>query len=151
MSVKLTPCALERELFLRMAEDYIATLREFDSTIRWDEPSWNHEAWHAKFIMEDRTVQGFVVTETVPFHLFPDALYIAEFYVVPEARRRDLGIEAVKAATEGWEGDVYLYILEKNTQAKLFWAAVEAELGWKRIERPEIRQEAGCELRVFTK
>ena len=101
--------------------------------------------------MEDRTAQGFVVTETVTFAMFPDALYIAEFYVVPEARRRGIGLEAVKGITEQWDKDIFLYILDRNTKAKLFWTYVENELDWKRIKRPEIREENGCEKRVYQK
>jgi len=149
MEIKLSPAVMDRDLFLRMAKDYIATLQKYDENIVWDDASWERAAWQAQFIMEDRTVQGFAIAEVVPFSIFPNALYIAEFYVVPEARRRELGVEAVRAVTKNWNGDVFLYILEKNTQAALFWTAVEAELEWERIERPEIRKEAGCELRVY--
>ena len=142
---------MDKELFMRMAKDYTATLHGFDDEIVWDEVSWQRESWHAQFIMEDRTIQGFLITEIEPYHFFPDIFYIAEFYVVPEARRKRVGIEAVKAATEAWNGDIYLYVLDRNIQGKLFWTAVEAELGWKRIERPELHQEEGCELRVFKK
>ena len=148
--VKLASCCMDRELFLRMAKDYIETLSVYDSEIRWDEATWNKMIWNAQFIMEDRTIQGFAVTEVVPFHFFPDAFYIAEFYIAPEARRRHVGTEAVKALTAHWNGDVFLYILGQNTGARFFWTDVEAELGWKRIERPEIREEAGCELRVYS-
>lgn len=140
---------MDRPLFLDIAKDYVDALAQYDSSIRWDEVTWRNAIWRASFIMEDRTVQGFVITDTVPFHIFPSALYIAEFYVVPEARRRGLGIEAVKAITGHWSGDVFLYILKKNALARLFWADVEAELGWTRIERPEIQEEDGCELRVY--
>ena len=141
---------MDRDMFVGMAKDYISTLHEYDGDIQWVESVWESAAWKAQFIMEGRTVQGFAITEIESFAVFPDILYISEFYIVPEARRRDIGLESVKAITKDWHGDIYLYILDKNTQAKLFWTAVEAELGWKRIERPEIVKETGCELRVFT-
>ena len=127
------------------------TLAQYDHEIRWDEETWSEADFRARFIMEDRTAQGFVVTETVTFAMFPDALYIAEFYVVPEARRRGIGLEAVKGITEQWDKDIFLYILDRNTKAKLFWTYVENELDWKRIKRPEIREENGCEKRVYQK
>ena len=148
-NIDLVPCYSDRALFLRLYRDYVETLHEFDNEIIWDELSAASYMWHSKFIVEDRTIQGFVMTEEVKFKLYPDLLYIAEFYIVPEARKRGVGTAAVRAATEGWNGDVFLYILQHNFTARAFWTAVEKELGWKRIQRPEIRQERGCELRVF--
>ena len=142
---------MDRCLFLRMAKDYVETLAQYDREIRWDEEVWSEAAFRARFIMEDRTAQGFAITEVVPFSLFPDALYIAEFYIVPEARRRGIGLEAVKGITERWDKDIFLYVLDRNTKAKLFWTYVENELNWKRIKRPEIRDENGCEKRVYQK
>lgn len=147
--IELVPAYGDRNLFMRLAKDYVETLRQYDDQIVFDEVSWMHYLWNADFIMEDRTVQGFVVTQEVPFNVFPDALYIAEFYVVPEARKRGAGLEAVKALMRFWAGDVFLYILNGNFTGKAFWLAVEHELGWRRIQRPEIREEKGCELRVF--
>ena len=147
--VELTPSCMDRNLFMRMAKDYVDTLSQYDHEIKWDDMAWEQGMWYSQFIVEDRTVQGFIQTEIVPFNVFPSAFYIAEFYVVPEARHRHIGTEAVKAATRSWSGDVFLYILDKNVPARFFWTDVEAELGWKRIERPEIRKEPGCELRVY--
>lgn len=147
--VSLVPCYTDRELYLSLAKDYIAELGTFDSKIRWDEDAMLHLMWSASFIMEDRTIQGFVITEEVQFKVFEDLLYIEEFYVVPEERHRGVGLAAVKAAVSKWRGDVFLYILERNYAAQNFWLVVERELGWERIQRPEIRQEKGCELMVY--
>ena len=149
MNIELTPAYMDKPLFLRLAKDYVETLAQYDSTIRWDENVWSKAAWDAQFIMEDRTVQGFVITDTVSFHVFPDALCIEEFYVVPEARRKGIGLAAARAVTELSDKDVFLYILNGNREARLFWMAVESELGWEKIIRPEIKQEKGCELRVY--
>ena len=149
MNIELVSACMDRPLFLSMAKDYIETLAQYDSRIRWDEVAWNENCWKAKFIMEDRTVQGFVVYEKVPFDFYPPAIYIGEIYVVPEARRRGVATAATKAAVGDWDGDVFLYILSGNRGARLLWTDVEAELGWKRINRPEIDEENGCELRVY--
>lgn len=151
MSVQLAPAYMDRPLFLGMAKDYIETLAQYDSSIKWDELTWTNAMWKANFIMEDRTVQGFVITDTVPFRVFPDALCIEEFYIVPESRRKGIGLEAVKVTTANSDKDVFLYILDKNREAQMFWMSVENKLGWQRITRPEIRQEEGCELRVYRK
>lgn len=149
MNIELTTAYLDRPLFLSMAKDYIDTLALCDDRIRWDEATWRTNSWKARFIMEDRTVQGFIVYEIVPFDFYPPAVYIKEIYVVPEARRRGIATAAVKAAVGNWDGDVFLYILNENKGARLFWTDVEAELGWKKINRPEIDEEDGCELRVY--
>lgn len=149
MKIELVPCYLDRELFLRLAKDYIETLHEYDSSIIWDEGAMSHMIWDAQFIMEDRTIQGFIISEDVKFAVYKDVKYIAEFYVAPEARRRGVGIEAVKALLENWDGDVFLYILHGNFEGRAFWSAVEQKLGWRRIDRPEIRKEEGCELMVY--
>ena len=148
--VELIPAYGDRNLYIRMAKDYVKTLQQYDSEIIWDEGTWLEAMWHTDFIMEDRTVQGFVYSEIVPFNVFPDAFYIGEFYVVPEARLRGIGTEAVKELMTSWKGDVYLYILHGNFPARAFWLSVEHEMGWKRIERPEISGGGeNCELRVY--
>lgn len=149
MEIELVPCYSDKALFVRMGKDYIETLRKYDSAIRWDKQSWESEIWNAEFILEDRTIQGFAIIEEVRYTVFSDLLYISEFYIVPEARRRGVGLEAVKKIMQRWNGDVFLYVLDGNYGASLFWQSVEDELGWKRIDRPEIRKESGCELRVF--
>ena len=149
MNIDLAPCYLDVDLFLRMAKEYVETLAEYDHTIRWDEPTWREGAWNSQFFIEDRKIQGFALTEHIRFEMFPDALYIGEFFVDPEARRKHIGFEAVKAMTKDWDGDVFLYILDQNKTAHFFWASVADKLGWKRIQRPEIREEKGCELWVF--
>ena len=148
--IDLVPCYSDRALFLRLYRDYVDTLHEFDNTIVWDEISASQYMWSAFFSMEDRTIQGFVITEEVCYKLYSDLLYIAEFYIVPEARRQGVGLAAVRAITGKWHGDVFLYILNHNFAAKGFWGAVERELGWKQIDRPEIRREKGCELYIYS-
>ena len=149
MKVELVPCYTYKALFLRLAKDYIETLKRYDKRIVWDEKSVSGWLWNSWFILEDRTIQGFVTTEEVDFKIYRGLLYISEFYVVPESRRRGVGLAAVKALMESWRGDVFLYVLHGNFAAALFWEIVSNRLGWKRIERPGIREEEGCELLVF--
>lgn len=149
MKIELIPCYTDRKLFLDFAKAYIETLQEFDATIRWDEGIWSEYMWESCFILEGRTIQGFVCKQEIPYKMFSDLLYIAEFYIVPEARKRGVGLAAVKALVDEWRGDVFLYILHENFTAKAFWGAVEGKLGWRRIQRPDLRNEPGCELRVY--
>lgn len=149
MDVELVPAYSDRKLFLELAKDYIDTLHKFDSSIRWDEPTWHDAVWASSFIMQERTVQGFIVSEIVHYKVFPDMLYIGEFYVVPEERLKGIGIAAVETLVKDWHEDVFLYILHGNFAAKAFWGEVEHRLKWERTQRPEIRQENGCELRVY--
>ena len=149
MKIQLVPAYSDRELFLKLAKDYVDTLHRYDSSIRWDELTWTDNVWSAYFIMEERTIQGFVVKETIPYKVFPNMLYIAEFYVVPEARQRGVGMATVETLVKDWDEDVFLYILKDNFAAKAFWGAVEQRLGWERAYRPEVKEEKGCELRVY--
>ena len=149
MSIELTPACMDKPLFLRMAKDYTETLAIYDKRIRWDEGAWTSEMWHAKFIMEDRIVQGFLIIKEERFDFYPPAMYIQEFYVVPESRGRGIGLEAVKEALGKWDKDIFFYGLKSNVQAAMFWMAVADKLNWRRIRRPEIREESGCRLAVY--
>lgn len=147
--IDLIPAYGDKDLFLRMAKDYVETLAQYDPAIKWDEAAWMDAMWHCDLIVEDRTIQGFALVETRFFNVFPAALYIGEFYVVPEARKRGIGKETVKRITAGWNGDIYLYILHGNFVGRAFWLDIEHEYGWRRIQRPEIPEEENCELRVY--
>ena len=149
MNIELTPAYMDRPLFLRLAKEYVETLAKFDREIRWDESAWSKAMWRAKLIMEDRTVQGFLIAEEERFDFYPPAFCISEFYIVPEARNRGVGTEAVKVATKGWDGDIFFYVQKSNIQALLFWTAVAEEMEWRKIERSEIDEEEGCRLMVY--
>ena len=149
MSVELVPCHVERDMYMMLAKDYIDTLHGYDEKIIWDEQAASKWMWDARFIVDGGIMCGFIITEEVRFKNSPGLLYIAEMYVAEDERRRGVGIEAVRAAVEGWDGEVFLYILDKNEAGKSFWDAVERELGWERTTRAEVRLESGCELRVY--
>ena len=149
MSIEFLPCYHGKDLFMKLAKDYIEELRKFDSSIKWDERTVEDWVWDSNFIVESGKIRGFMFTEFPTICDGKDFLYIAEFYIVPESRMRGLGFSAVEAYTRSWDGNVFLYVLDRNEPAKGFWKTVEQRLGWKRVEEPEIRQENGCELRVF--
>ena len=148
--VTFSPCFCNEELFVTLAKDYIEELAKYDCTIKWDEEAVRQWAWNSDFILEDGELSGFVYAEC-PTIKDDEYLYIAEFYIIPKARRHGIGYEAVRMATEFWDGNIFLYILDRNETARNFWTTVEQRLGWKRIEEPEIIRESGCELRVFEK
>lgn len=151
MKINFMPCHSGKELFLKLAKDYVEELSTYDNTIKWDEKAAEDWMWDTDFILENGKIRGFIFSEVPTIGANQMFLYIAEFYIVPEARMRGLGFEAVKAFMKHWDGDVFLYVLDRNKPAKGFWGTVEQRLGWKRIEDPRIRQESGCELRVFTR
>lgn len=151
MDIKFMPCYCGKEQFLKLAKDYIEELSMYDNTIKWDERAAEDWMWDTNFILENNKIRGFIFSEIPLIGKDKPYLYIAEFYIVPEARMRGLGFEAVKAFMKQWDGGVFLYVLNRNEPAKGFWTAVEQRLGWKRILEPEIRQESGCELRVFAR
>lgn len=151
MEIRFMPCSDIKELYLKLAKDYVETLSKYDDAIRWDEAAFERMIWDADFIFEDSKACGFIIREYVELENGKKYLYIAEFYIMPEVRKCGLGFAAVEAYMKSWDGDVFLYVLDHNEPAKGFWDAVEQRLGWKRVERSEIRQEEGCELRIFAR
>ena len=151
MKIEFVPAYSDRALFLRLAKDYVESLRKADELIVWDEPTWMKATWDSWFIVEDRTIQGFIITQEVDFKVYNKLLYIEEFYIVPEARRKKIGFSTIEEIDKTWSGDVFFYVLNRNYGAKAFWEYVERKLEWKKINRPEIREEIGCELMVFEK
>ena len=149
INIKLIPCHNDRAMYLCLAKEYVSILQKYEPGIVWEESIWDKGIWDANFIVDSGVNCGFVVSETVHFKGKRSLLYIEEFYIPKEEGRRHVGVEAVRKLVSGWDGDVFLYILDKNEDGKAFWSAVEEMLGWKRIERDDVRKEDGCELRIF--
>ena len=149
MSIELVPCHADKNMFMLLAKEYIDTLKRYDDAIVWDEKSVEKWIWDSRFIVDGGVMCGFIVTQEVRFKNSPSLMYIAELYVEKEERLHGAGIGAVKAAVDGWDGEVFLYILDHNKTAREFWNAVEEELGWERTARADVREEQGCELRVY--
>lgn len=149
MAIELVPCHIDKPMYMLFAKDYINTLHGYDEEIIWDEHEAEKWIWDARFIVNDGVMCGFIITQEAKYKKAADLLYIAEMYVEEEERFHGVGIEAVRAAVDGWDGDVFLYILNGNADGRAFWDAVERELKWKRVNRADVRQERGCELRVY--
>lgn len=149
MEVKLVPCHVDRDFFICLARDYVEELKKYREDLVWDEKTWDEYIWESKFIVSGGILCGFVCSEEVSFLGKRKILFIHEFFVSEDERRRKVGLEAVRALVKGWKGDVGLYVLDGNEGAKGFWKAVEEELGWERVKRSEIREEKGCELRFY--
>jgi len=149
MSIEFVPCHKDRGFFICLAKEYVDELSEYDRRIVWDEDMWSKTMWDADFIVDGGVLCGFVCKNEVSFRGRKKILYISEFYIAKDERNRKVGLEAARGLVEGWNGDVCLYILDRNDGAKGFWDAVERELGWERIVRPEMKVLDGCELRVY--
>ncbi len=149
VNIEFVPCHKDRDFFLCLAKDYVDELGRYSDEIEWDESSWNKAMWDSDFIVDGGVLCGFVCKNEVFFKDKRNLLYIKEFFVSEEERHRGVGIEAVRRLVEPWDGDVCLYILDKNEVAKAFWNAVEKELDWKRTERPGMKELDGCELRIY--
>lgn len=135
--------------YLQMAENYVHDLQAFSPDLRWSREAWLNDL-SGTFLIRSRTdVIGLVVLEIVNFFEQPEALYFSEFYLRPEFRRQGYGREAVSAILDQWDRDLFLYVLKGNQTAAQFWNTMAKENHWKKIERPEIRQERDCELRIY--
>ena len=149
MNIEFVPCHKDRALFICLVKDYIGALKEFDERIVWDEGIWNDAIWDSLFIVDGGVMCGFVCMREINYRSKPRLLFIDEFYISPEERRRGVGMEAVRKITRNWSGDIGLYILNRNEIGKKFWEEAENRFGWIRTERSDIRKEEGCELRLF--
>ena len=149
MNVELVPCIKDRDFFIYLAQEYVKELQKYDDRIIWDEVTWDRGIWDSLFIVDGGILCGFLCKKEIEFKNKKPLLFIDEFFISPDERHRGVGMEAVRCLVKGWSGDVGFYILDQNEGAKKFWNAVEKEMGWVAIERPEIRKEEDCELRVF--
>jgi predicted acetyltransferase len=149
MNVELVPCIKDRDFFIYLAQEYVKELQKYDDRIIWDEATWDRGIWDSLFIVDGGILCGFLCKKEIEFKNKPPLLFIDEFFISEDERRRRVGMEAVRRLVRDWRGDVGLYILDRNDGAKGFWKAVEKELKWVPVDRKEIREEEGCEPRVF--
>ena len=147
--IKFVPAYYDRELFRGMLKDYLNILKRYDNKIRFEEETVDSAKWITDFIERDGEKCGFVCKEEVDFEGKDSLLYIGEFYIAPEYRNMGIGKEAVKTVLEAWRGDIFFYILDGNLDGEAFWNSVGNELGWKCTDRPEVRREPGCQLRIY--
>ncbi len=107
-----------------------------DALERWhnDYAVWLGDETHRIFVAEpERTVQGFVTAQRwgpPPIYAPTSEVYVNELYVAPEARRRGLGTQLVRAVrhwAESLSADrLRLQALAGNAASRAFWAAQEA-------------------------
>ena len=149
MRVELVPCYTDKDWYLHLAKEYVDTMSRYSEEVKWDRDAWDRAVWDASFIVDGGILCGFVCSSDIEYKNKPRLKIIEEIYVEKDERRRGVGTEAVRVLLEGFDGDVCVYILNRNQEAKEFWTAVEDKLGWIRTERKDIRRWDDSELRVF--
>jgi predicted acetyltransferase len=96
-------------------------------------PYWLEQPFcHPFLICDGSTPAGFAFVGAAPFPYMTAGrdFRLCEFYVIPEARRRDFGRSAVNALFAAHPGAWELFVLRDNAPAQKFWTTVlEAEAG----------------------
>jgi len=107
-----------------------------DALDRWnnDYPVWLTNETQRIFVVEPGdTIQGFATAHRwgpPPIYEESSEIYIDELYVVPDARRRGLGTQLVRAVRHWAESlsanRLRLQMMATNEAARAFWAQQEA-------------------------
>lgn len=108
-----------------------------DAALRWqnDLPFWLRDRERGLWVAErDGTPVGFAHAHwwvAPPLYAGPDEAYLAEVYVVPEARGHGAGRRLLAAARDWAAGQglarIRLGVLAANAEALAFWRACGAE------------------------
>ncbi len=90
------------------------------------------------FIRHGGMLVGFVVLGTFPNASIDGALYIQEFYVLPQFRRKGFGRAAVRIICESCKDQkVEFFVLKENPVAKRFWMKAMKCMGYTDVSDRE--------------
>ena len=118
----------EKPMLAAMMDDYLAEMAAllhltvaFDPRLDryWSEPGERWPYW----IVDDRERVGFVL---VRYDRENSRFEVAEFFVVPQSRRRGIGIAAARAVLRRHPGQWRITQRERNANAIAFWHRVLA-------------------------
>ncbi|MDO1584573.1 GNAT family N-acetyltransferase [Rhizobium oryzicola] len=134
MAVSITIVTQSEKAELRkLLADHLATMNAYADVgpdyrffdLYWTETQTRWPFW----ICRDGAIAGFALINTwSPSGLGTD-YSMAEFYIVPEARRQGLGAQALLALTQQHPGRWEFGVLEKNAPALAFWPKAIAAAG----------------------
>lgn len=117
-------------LFNEMYKNYHNELGQYSKVIKFNpypteflEDIKKESIWETYYILSDsgQTI-GFVIIGIKSNKHYLSDFYIAETYIRKEYRRKGYATKAIKEIILKKRADCYcLYILKKNTKAKMFW------------------------------
>lgn len=128
----------EADLFEKMYSDYDRELGQYSARLRTNPISGSGfldmylNAFLKKLFIVNRegTVIGFCLLGFGD-NTHPDTnYYIAEFYIVPDARREGYGAAAVAQLLAWFPGKYCYHVLKENQKALAFWNSVKEFCGW---------------------
>lgn len=140
MGVTVRPArADERSRLRTLLDEYLAELSRYgdvDLSYPWFDAYWQTGEARWPYVIEGAgSIVGFALVNThAPGGLVADCA-MAEFYIVPSARRLGVGHEAAAATFTQHPGTWALSVMGGNAAAQGFWPAAIAAAGASDIER----------------
>lgn len=140
MRIELKPAlAMHKPMLGNLLSDYLTEFVQYGGSgpdylyfdAYWEEPD---SRWPVLIFLEDRCV-GFAFINTWSPSGRGTDFAIAEFYVVPGARGRSVGLEAARAVLNSRPGQWELSIMARNAPAQRFWPRVLDAVGAGDVER----------------
>ncbi len=122
-----------------MLDEYLVELSQYgdvDLAYPWFDAYWRggQERWPYLIEGGDQATLGFALVNTHPPVGLTTDYAMAEFYVVPSARRLRVGHEAAAATFRLHLGRWALSVMVGNGAAQRFWPAAIAAAGARNIE-----------------
>jgi len=140
LHIELEPALAAHKPYLRsLLSDYLVEFEQYGGSgpdypyfdAYWEQPD---HRWPILIQLEGRCV-GFAFVNTWSPSGKGTDFAIAEFYVVPDARRHGVGLEAAKRVLNSRSGQWELSIMERNAPAQKFWPRVIEAVGAEDVER----------------
>lgn len=134
-------CVDEQDEFIKMYKDYVQTLAPYNPLVKVQLAedyacyylSQEFTAGISAYLLktqEDETV-GFIIVGSGDMDTAPKTNWcIHEFYILPEYRRKGVGIKALEKFQKMHTGKVCYFVLKQNTPAQAFWKAATERMGW---------------------
>jgi predicted acetyltransferase len=128
----------ERPMLRSYLDEYLSELRRYGDVgvgYPYFNAYWQDESRWPYSIHESGQLAGFAFVNSVSLSGRDTDFSLAEFYIVPEARRRGIGRDAANVVLSAHRGTWELRVMCRNTPAQKFWpSAIEAAQA-REIER----------------
>jgi predicted acetyltransferase len=126
-----------------LLDEYLAELSaygEVNLSYPWLDAYWQlvEARWPYLIEGDDGAVQGFALVNTYAPDGLSSDFAMAEFYIVPSARRLGIGHLAAAATFRHHPGTWSLSVLRDNAAAQRFWPVAIAAAGARDIERVDV-------------
>lgn len=159
--MKLEKCNKNQEdfsCFVRMYTAYIKELSTFSERLKNKEVTlcetaqiWYNPNIEKYFVIEHKTVAGFLLLGVNGNKHQDSDYYVAEFFIVKDKRRQGIGSATIKKLLQAQKGRYCLFVLHKNKAASLFWQKVFADCNYVDVSEKHLCDctPDDCEFRMY--